>query len=69
MKLLREKFKTTQIRRHFISFINFSLKSNNLNISKEKNLDSSLFLCVILKKGIRFFRTHPLTPSLKGGGE
>jgi len=43
MELMGENYKSVRIRRHYVFFINFSLKSNILNILKEKNLYSSLF--------------------------
>jgi len=42
MKLLKENYKSDQIRRHYVFFINFLF---SFNILKEKNLNSSLFLC------------------------
>jgi hypothetical protein len=71
MKLYGETIKYIRIRRHSLSFINFSFKSFiisiNLNILKEKNLISSLFLCEILKKGNEFLSPIP-NPFPQGKG-
>jgi len=48
-----ERFKSIRIRRLCISIIEISF---NLNILKEKNLSSSLFLCCILGKCICFLK-------------